>query len=318
MTTSPRVLVIGAAGQVGTDLVHALVERGYPVVASDIRPAEAVDLPAPYVRLDATRADALDALIRREKIEVVYHLAAMLSATAEQYPERGWQLNMDSLFRVLEAARTHGLRVFWPSSIAAFGPTTPKECVPQHTITEPTTVYGISKVAGELWCQYYHQRYGVDVRSVRFPGLIGWRAMPGGGTTDYAVDIFYHALQHRRYTSFLGPDTTLPMMYMPDAVRAVIELMEAPAEGLTVRTSYNIAGFSFSPAQLAAAIQKHLPDFTIEYAPDHRQTIAESWPRSIDDSAARQDWGWRPAYSLDDMTREMLDRVARKTGAVLG
>ncbi len=316
MPSTTRVLVLGAAGQVGTDLVYALIKRGYEVIATDIQPPEKVNLPTAYQRLDATHTKALESLIRKERIDTVYHLVAMLSATAEKHPYRGWELNMNTLLDVLELARHIGFRVFWPSSIAVFGPTTPKENVPQHTITAPTTVYGISKVAGELWCQYYYQRYGVDVRSVRFPGLIGWRAMPGGGTTDYAVEIFYHAIQHRKYTSFLAAETVLPMMYMPDAIRAVIELMEAPHETIAIRTSYNISGIAFSPKQLAETIQQYIPEFQIDYAPDHRQQIAESWPRTIDDSAARTHWGWHPAYSLDEMTREMLQHIARKLATV--
>ncbi len=312
MATQQKVMVLGAAGQVGTDLVHALVQRGYDVIATDIRPADQVDLPAPYEVVDATSADNLRAAVERHGVQTVYHLVAMLSATAERFPHRGWTLNMQSLFHVLELAREKRLRVFWPSSIAAFGPTTPKDAVPQHTITEPTTVYGISKVAGELWTQYYHLKYGVDVRSVRFPGLIGWRAMPGGGTTDYAVDIFYHALREGSYTCFLGEDVVLPMMYMPDAVRGVIELMEAPAERLTVRTSYNIAGFSFAPRDIAEAIRRRIPDFTIRYAPDHRDAIARTWPHTIDDTAARTDWGWAPAYDLDTMVTDMLARIQQK------
>ncbi len=312
MGNRQKVMVLGAAGQVGTDLVHALVQRGYDVIATDIRSPDQIDLPAPYAVVDATSKEDLQAAVERHGVTMIYHLVAMLSATAERSPRRGWHLNMNSLFHVLELAREKQLRVFWPSSIAAFGPTTPVEKVPQHTITEPTTVYGISKVAGELWCQYYHLKYGVDVRSVRYPGLIGWRAMPGGGTTDYAVDIFYHALREGHYRCFLGADTVLPMMYMPDAVRATIELMEAPAEALSVRTSYNIAGMSFAPQDIVAAIRRHIPDFSVEYVPDHREAIARTWPRSIDDAVARADWGWAPAFDLDAMVGDMLVHIREK------
>jgi len=249
----------------------------------------------------------IERILDKHGITEVYLLAALLSATAEKDPAFAWKLNMESLLIILELAREGRLqKVYWPSSIAAFGPTTPKDMTPQHTITEPSTVYGISKLAGEGWCNYYHQRYGVDVRSIRYPGLIGWKSAPGGGTTDYAVHIFHEALKSGRYTCFLGPASTLPMMYMPDAIRATIELMEAPAERIKVRTSYNIAGMSFDPEQMAAEVARHIPGFQMSYAPDERQAYADSWPNSIDDSAARTDWGWKPQYDLKDMVADMM------------
>jgi nucleoside-diphosphate-sugar epimerase len=237
----------------------------------------------------------------------VYLLAALLSATAEQKPKSAWRLNMEGLFNILDIARElEGLQVFWPSSIAVFGPTTPRTGTPQFTVMEPTTVYGISKQAGERWCEYYHLKYGVDVRSLRYPGLISYKAHPGGGTTDYAVDIFHQALDRAKYTCFLREDTALPMMYMPDAIRATLELMEAPADRVHIRSSYNLAGISFTPKEIAAEISKHVPGFQIDYAPDYRQAIADSWPDSIDDSRAREDWGWKAEFDLQSMTKDML------------
>jgi nucleoside-diphosphate-sugar epimerase len=302
-----KVLVLGAGGQIGTELVSQLrqIHGESNVFASDIRKPETPS--EPFVQLDVMDATALSEFIRKEKIEQVYHLAALLSATAEKFPQKGWQLNMDSLLHLLEMAR-EGLfkRLYWPSSIAAFGPTTPRIGTPQQTITEPTTVYGISKLAGERWCEWYYLKHGVDSRSLRYPGLISYTSPPGGGTTDYAVDIFHQALNTGNYTCFLKPDSELPMMYMPDAIRATLEIMEAPAEKIMQRGSYNLAAFSFSPKELAEAIQKHIPEFRISYEPDFRQAIADSWPRSIDDSAARNDWGWKPEFTLDDMVQDML------------
>ena len=266
-----------------------------------------VEQTGPFVMANAIDRRGIERIIDKYGITEVYLLAALLSATAEKDPAFAWQLNMESLFIVLELAREGRLKkVYWPSSIAVFGPTTPKEGTPQHTIAEPTTVYGISKLAGEGWCHYYHKRYGVDVRSIRYPGLIGWKSAPGGGTTDYAVHIFHEAIKQGRYTSFLGPGTTLPMMYMPDAIRGTIELMEASADRVRERTSYNLAGFSFAPEEIAAEVKRHIPDFALEYAPDQRQAIADSWPRSIDDSAARADWGWKPEYDLAAMVDDMM------------
>ncbi len=308
-----RILVIGASGQIGVELTLALrsIYGNQQVVASDLREmSPLLEGAGPYVSLDVMNKEMLHVQVIRQNITQIYHLAAILSATGEKNPALAWNLNMQGLLNVLEIAKEEKLKkVYWPSSIAVFGPTSPKQNCPQHTIIEPTTVYGISKYAGEFWCQYYHQKYGVDVRSLRYPGLISYKSAPGGGTTDYAVEIYHQALQKNRYTCFLGKDTFLPMMYMPDAIRATLELMEAPAEKIQVRTSYNVSGMSFSPATIAAAIQKHLPDFTIDYRPDFRQAIADSWPQSIDDSSARSDWGWKEEFDLDMMTRDMLEKL---------
>ncbi len=308
-----KILVIGSSGQIGTELEGLRARFGNEnVVASDIKEPQAKQS-GPFAMVDAMDRRGIERVIDKHGINEVYLLAALLSATAEKDPAFAWKLNMESLFIVLELAREGRLeRVYWPSSIAVFGPTTPKEVTPQHTIAEPSTVYGISKQAGEQWCAYYHRRYGVDVRSIRYPGLIGWKSAPGGGTTDYAVHIFHEAIKHGKYTSFLGKDTTLPMMYMPDAIRATIELMEAPAERVKERTSYNLAGFSFNPAEIAAEVKRHVPGFEMAYAPDHRQAIADSWPRSIDDSAARADWGWAPQFDLRAMVDDMMLNLKEK------
>ncbi|HSI57081.1 MAG TPA: NAD-dependent epimerase/dehydratase family protein [Ideonella sp.] len=308
-----KVLIIGANGQIGTELAEALAARdgAASVVTSDLAPQGRVPGVA-HEALDVTDASALTAVVERHGITRIYHLAAALSARGEQHPMWAWDLNMKGLLNVLELARSHKLeRVFWPSSIAAFGPTTPRDQTPQKTIMEPTTVYGISKLAGEGWCNWYHRMHGVDVRSIRYPGLISYKTPPGGGTTDYAVEIFHEALKHRRYTSFLGAETALPMMYMPDAIRATLSLMDAPAEQVRERTSYNLGGISFTPAQIAAAIAQEIPGFEIAYAPDFRQAIADSWPRSIDDSAARGDWGWQGEFGLQAMVRDMLHHLGR-------
>ncbi|SDF15388.1 Nucleoside-diphosphate-sugar epimerase [Mucilaginibacter pineti] len=307
-----KVLVIGACGQIGTELTTALrLKYGNEnVIAADIRLLTDTEFRIrPYIQLSVLDKVSLHALVLREKITVIYHLAATLSATGEKQPLKAWDLNMQGLLNVLEIAKTDQLKVFWPSSIAVYGANGPKAFSPQHSIMEPSTVYGISKVSGELWCKYYHEQYGVDVRSIRYPGLISYTAEPGGGTTDYAVDIFYHALKHRTYTCFLKPHTALPMMYMADAVRATMQLMEASNEKLTVRTGYNILGISFTPAQLAEAITKHLPVFTINYKPDRRQNIADSWPASVDDRHARHDWDWEPQYNLTTIVSEMLRNI---------
>ncbi|HOZ39942.1 MAG: NAD-dependent epimerase/dehydratase family protein [Flavobacteriales bacterium] len=309
-----KILVIGSSGQIGTELVEGLRARfgNENVVASDIKEPQ-VRMDGPFAMVDAMDRRGIERIIEKYAITEVYLLAALLSATAEKDPAFAWKLNMESLFIVLELAREGKLqRVYWPSSIAVFGPTTPKDGTPQHTIAEPSTVYGISKQAGEQWCNYYHKRYGVDVRSIRYPGLIGWKSAPGGGTTDYAVHIFHEALKHGTYTSFLDRGTKLPMMYMPDAIRATIDLMEAPAELVKERTSYNLAGFSFSPEDIAAEIKRHLPGFKLDYAPDHRQAIANSWPSSIDDSAARADWGWKPTFDLRAMVDDMMLNLKRE------
>ena len=305
-----KILVIGASGQIGVELTLALrnMYGNANVVASDLREEkELLKGTGPYVSLDVMNKEMLHVQVIRQNITQVYLLAAILSATGEKNPHLAWHLNMQSLLNVLDIAKDEKLsKVYWPSSIAVFGPTSPKKDCPQQTIIEPSTVYGISKYAGEFWCNYFHQRYGVDVRSLRYPGLISYKSEPGGGTTDYAVEIFYKAVQGKKYECFLKQDTYLPMMYMPDAIRATIELMEADAARISVRTSYNLSGMSFSPADIAAAITKHIPDFSISYQPDYRQQIAESWPQSIDDSIARKDWGWKAAYDLAAMTTDML------------
>jgi len=304
-----RILVIGASGQLGTELTVALrkVYGTANVVASDLRPGSGELLAGPFEQLDVLNGKRLAEVVSMHGITQVYHLAAILSAYGEQHPQKAWQINMDSLLNVLEVARELKLqKVYWPSSIAVFGPDTPKVNTPQHTLMNPTTVYGISKLAGERWCAYYHNKYGVDVRSLRYPGLIGYKSLPGGGTTDYAVDIFHKALETGTYTSFLSADTCLPMMYMPDAVKATIDLMHADAASVKVRSSYNIGAISFTPRQLAIAIQHQQPDFTVSYAPDYRQQIADSWPDSIDDSAARHHWNWQHRYDLNGMTMDIL------------
>jgi nucleoside-diphosphate-sugar epimerase len=303
-----RILIIGANGQIGTELTHALVQRHGTdaVVTSDLAPVGRV-LGVHHEALDATESGALTELVERLRITQIYLLAAALSARGEQHPKWAWDLNMKGLLNVLEIARTHKLqRVFWPSSIAAFGPSTPRDHTPQKTVMDPTTVYGISKLAGEGWCAWYHRTHGVDVRSLRYPGLISWKTPPGGGTTDYAVEIFHAAIKTGQYTSFLAADTALPMMYMPDAIRATLELMEAPAASVRERQSYNLAGISFTPVQIAAAITRRVAGFSLQCEPDFRQVIANSWPRSIDDSAAQADWGWQPRYDLDAMVADML------------
>lgn len=308
---SERILIIGANGQIGSELAEALALRHgtQNVFTSDIAPSGRVP-GLPYEVLDVMDRTALRNTVRDHGITQIYHLAAMLSATGERNPLGAWQLNMDSLLNVLEVAREENIgRVFWPSSIAVFGPSTPRAGTPQDTVMDPNTVYGISKLAGERWCEYYFAKYGVDVRSLRYPGLISYKTPPGGGTTDYAIDIFYKAKSARRYECFLGPDTALPMMYMPDALRATIELMEAPPENVRIRSSYNLAGISFTPSQLAREIASHIPDFKISYKPDFRQAIADSWPGSVDDARARQDWGWQPAFDLAAMSKDMLANV---------
>ncbi|HMU10073.1 MAG TPA: NAD-dependent epimerase/dehydratase family protein [Ferruginibacter sp.] len=308
-----RILVIGASGQIGVELTLALrkIYGNANVVASDLR--EENDLlkgTGPYVSLDVMNKEMLHVQVIRQNITQVYLLAAILSATGEKNPNLAWNLNMQSLLNVLDIAREENLhKVYWPSSIAVFGPTSPKQNCPQQTIIEPTTVYGISKYAGEFWCNYFHQRYGVDVRSIRYPGLISYKSEPGGGTTDYAVDIFYKAKREKAYECFLKEDTYLPMMYMPDAIRATIELMEAPANKISIRTSYNLSGMSFSPKEITAEIQKHIPGFSVSYKPDYRQPIADSWPQSIDDAVARKDWGWKEEFNLQQMTKDMLENL---------
>lgn len=308
-----KILIIGACGQIGTELTAKLREMhgNQMVVASDIREGSA-DLmeSGPFEILDAQDEKNIRRIVDHYQIKQVYLMAAMLSATAERAPMKAWNLNMDSLFHILNLGREGVIdKIFWPSSIAVFGPTTPKHDTPQTTVMEPTTVYGISKQTGERWCEYYHRKFGVDVRSIRYPGIISYKTLPGGGTTDYAIEIFHEALKSATYTSFLDRDAELPMMYMDDAIKATVDIMEAPAENIKVRSSYNLAAISFTPAILAEEIKKHIQDFSIGYEPDFRQGIAESWPSSIDDSAARQDWGWEHEFDLDRMTRTMLKGV---------
>lgn len=313
-----KILILGSNGQIGTELAVALrgIYGSGNVITSDIKPPTAEMLESgPFVQLNVLDRTSLIEVVQKHKITIVYHLVAMLSATAEKHMEAGWDLNMKSFFYVMELAREGVLRqVYWPSSIAAFGPTTPRENTPQYAPMDPTTVYGISKITGELWCQYYHQKYNVDVRSIRYPGLISWKSEPGGGTTDYAVDIFYKALQEGKYTSFLSENTLLPMMYMPDAIRGTLEIMHAPAEQVKLRMGYNFAAFSFDPKTLAAVIKKHIPSFEISYEPDFRQQIANGWPQSIDDSSARTDWNWKPEFTLDKMVEDMLKNLRVKLG----
>jgi nucleoside-diphosphate-sugar epimerase len=309
-----KILVIGACGQIGVELTLQLrkIHGEGNIIASDLREEHPLlKGTGPYVSLDIMNKETFHVLVLRYNITQVYLLAAILSATGEKNPSLAWHINMQSLLNVLEVAREENLaKVYWPSSIAVFGPNSPKENTPQHTVIEPTTIYGISKYAGERWCEYYFKRYGVDVRSVRYPGLISYKSQPGGGTTDYAVEIYHDAMKKKSYTSFLREDTYLPMMYMPDAIRATIELMEADASKVQVRSSYNISSMSFSPKEVAAAIETEIPGFAIDYKPDSRQQIADSWPRSIDDSEAQKDWGWKPEYDLQRMTKDMLENLA--------
>lgn len=308
-----KILVIGASGQIGVELTLALrkIYGNSNVVASDLR--EENDLlkgTGPYVSMDVMNKEMLHVQVIRQNITQIYLLAAILSATGEKNPNLAWNLNMQSLLNVLDIAKEEKIhKVYWPSSIAVFGPTSPRQNCPQQTVIEPITVYGISKYAGEFWCNYYHQRWGLDVRSIRYPGLISYKSAPGGGTTDYAVEIFHEALEEKKYECFLQEDTYLPMMYMPDAIKATIELMDAPKEKISIRTSYNISGMSFSPKEIAAEIKKHIPGFAITYKPDYRQQIANSWPQSIDDSIARNDWGWKEDYDLARMTKDMFENL---------
>jgi nucleoside-diphosphate-sugar epimerase len=313
--TQQKVLVIGANGQIGSELVEALAAQhgAQNVIAGDISPTNLYNA-ARYTSLNVLDKQALSDLVTEEGITQVYQLAAMLSATGEAAPLKAWTLNMDGLLNILEVARERGaigkpLKVFWPSSIAAFGPNTPAVNTPQTTVMDPTTIYGISKLAGERLCEYYFIKYGVDVRSIRYPGIISFKSPPGGGTTDYAIAIFHSALRGERYECFLGPQTTLPMIYMPDAIRATIELMDAPAEQVKVRSAYNVAGVSFNPEQLAAAITRAVPDFKIGYKPDSRQAIADTWPQSLDDATATADWGWQARIGIDEMVTDMLANV---------
>lgn len=310
--STERILIIGSNGQIGLELAENLrMSYGEQnVVCSDVRKME--NQIEPFETLDVLDKDALYTIVKKYEITQVYLLAALLSATAEKNPKFAWDLNMNGLFHVLDLAKEGIIKkIYWPSSIAVFGPTTPRIMTPQYTVMEPNTIYGISKQAGERYCEYYHQKFGVDVRSIRYPGLIGWKSAPGGGTTDYAVHIYHEALKNKSYECFLSANTALPMMYMPDAIRATIELMEAPANQVKIRSSYNLGGISFNPEEIAASIRKFIPEFTISYKPDFRQAIADSWPQSIDDTEARKDWGWNPEFDLDGMTKVMLENLSK-------
>jgi nucleoside-diphosphate-sugar epimerase len=313
-----KILIIGSSGQIGTELVMRLrvIYGNDNVIASDIKDAAPEVMESgPFEILDGKNRDQVFGVVKKHKITQVYLLAAMLSATAERHIEAGWSLNMRTLSHVLDMGKEKIIKkIYWPSSIAVFGPNTPRILTPQHTIMDPNTVYGISKLSGERWCDYYNQKFDVDVRSIRYPGIISWKANPGGGTTDYAIDIFHKALQEGKYTSFLSENTELPMMYMPDALDATINLMEAPVEQIGIRSSYNVAGVSFTPKQLAAEIKKHIPNFEIDYDTDYRQSIADSWPQSIDDTVAREQWGWKHNYGLEEMTVDMLSNLRNKFG----
>jgi nucleoside-diphosphate-sugar epimerase len=310
----PKILIIGACGQIGTELTHQLrsLYGTDNVIASDIRKLNNdVVNSGPFEVINALDFNQIEHLVEIHQITDVYLMAALLSATAEKNPAFAWDLNMNSLFHVLNLAKAKKIKkIFWPSSIAVFGPTTPKENTPQYTIMEPSTVYGISKQTGERWCEYYHNLFGVDVRSIRYPGLISWTTEPGGGTTDYAVDIYHKALSDGKYECFLAAETKMPMMYMDDAIAATINIMKAPAEQIKIRSSYNLAAMSFTPTEIAAEIKKHIPELQVTYNPDFRQKIADSWPASIDDSRAREDWGWNHEYNLESMTAEMLKNLA--------
>ncbi len=307
-----KILVIGAGGQLGSELTQGLwnLYGKENVIATDIKPAQGILAEGNFEILDVLNQKNLYSFVQKNNITQIYHLAAVLSATGEKNPKFAWHLNMDGLIHVLDAAVEFKIeKVYWPSSIAVFGPGTPRENTPQDTVMDPSTIYGISKLAGERWCDWYFRKHGVDVRSLRYPGLIGYKTKPGGGTTDYAVDIYFKALADKKYDCFLKPDTYLPMMYMDDAVKATLDLMEAPAEKISIRSSYNVSAMSFSPKEIAASIKKHIPEFEISYNPDFRQSIADSWPKSIDDGKARADWGWNPKFDLEKMTGEILKNL---------
>jgi nucleoside-diphosphate-sugar epimerase len=311
---SEKILIIGSCGQIGTELTIKLRELYGKdnVVAADINSgSNELMYSGPFEILDATKKDDVKKIIKKYKITDVYLMAAMLSAVGEKFPEKAWNLNMNSLLIILDLAKD-GLinKVFWPSSMAAFGPTSPKIDTPQMTIMEPSTVYGISKLAGERWCEYYHQKFGVDVRSIRYPGIISWKTKPGGGTTDYAIDIFYKAVSHEDYTCFLSENTRLPMMYMEDAIKATVDIMQADGSKIKVRSSYNLSAIDFTPAEVYEEIKKHYPDFKVNYSPDFRQAIADSWPQRIDDSVARKDWGWNHSFDLEKMTSDMIKNLS--------
>jgi len=319
MSDMKKILVTGACGQIGSELTMELRRRygNENVVATGhkTKPSEKLYQSGPFEFIDVTKRETIEEVVEKYNIDTIYHLAAILSAVGEKKPQLAWEVNINGLYNVLEVARERKMtRVFCPSSIAVFGPETPRDNTPQETITRPTTMYGVTKVAGELLCNYYFHRFGLDVRGARFPGIISSETLPGGGTTDYAVEIFYEAIKHKRYTCFLREDTVLPMMYIPDCIKASIELMEADLSKLKHHADFNVTAMSFSPAQLVAEIQKHIPEFVCEYKPDFRQAIADSWPRTIDDSAAREEWGWQPDYDLAAMTADMLDKLGKRLG----
>jgi nucleoside-diphosphate-sugar epimerase len=310
-----KILVTGALGQIGSELVPALRNHygADRVIASDLRVPTLAKDNGPFEQADCTDPQQIQEVIRRHDIDTIYHLAALLSAVAEERPQAAWQVNMGGLYTILEAARRNRCALFVPSSIGAFGPTTPPENTPQDTIQRPTTLYGVTKVAGELLCDYYASRFGTDTRGIRLPGLISHVALPGGGTTDYAVDIFYQAIRYHHYTCFLGPEIRLDMMYMPDAIRAMVELMEADPDRLQHRNAFNVAAINVTPEELAAAIRSHIPDFRVDYEIDPvLEEIAESWPRRVDDTAARKEWGWEPRYDLETMTADMLEKLGSR------
>jgi nucleoside-diphosphate-sugar epimerase len=312
-----RILVIGATGQIGTELVpelRRLYGNDNVVAGYHSKPPTGKLTEGPVEQVDVLNKESIEKVIKKYDINEVYHMAAILSAAGEKNPQLAWKVNMDGLYIVLELAREYGFRIFWPSSIAAFGPNSPKVNTPQVTIMDPTTMYGITKYAGELLTRYYAYKFGVDVRGVRYPGIISSEALPGGGTTDYAVEIFYYALEGKKYRCYLREDTMLPMMYMPDAVKAAIQLMNADRSKLTIMSGYNIAAFSFTPKQLELEIRKYIPEFQVEYVPDFRQKIADSWPKSLDDTVARNEWGWSPDWSFEAMVRDMLVKLAHKLG----
>ncbi|CAI8417918.1 MAG: putative epimerase/dehydratase [Flavobacterium sp. SCGC AAA160-P02] len=310
---SQTILILGACGQIGVELTEKLrtIYGTNRVIASDIRNGNTLSMSSgPFEIIDATNKEAILTVVKKYKVTQIYLLAAMLSATGESFPEKAWNLNMTSLLAVLDIAKEkHIKQVYWPSSIAVFGPTTPKNNSPQKTIMEPTTVYGISKLSGEFWCQYYHDKYDVDVRSLRYPGIISWKSSPGGGTTDYAVDIFFKAIEKGTYDCFLEENTRLPMMYMEDAIDATIKIMQAKSDDIKLRTSYNVSAIDFTPKELAVQIRQYIPNFSITYSQDFRQEIADSWPNTIDDSEARKDWGWSPTYTLSSMTEEIVKNL---------
>ncbi|QNM85280.1 NAD-dependent epimerase/dehydratase family protein [Polaribacter pectinis] len=310
---SETILVLGASGQIGNELTQRLrvLYGNNNVIASDIREGNNQMMSSgPFELIDATDKETILKVIKKYNVSQVYLLAAMLSATAEKFPQKAWDLNMNSLLAVLDLAKEkHIKQVYWPSSIAVFGPTTPKENTPQKTIMEPSTVYGISKLSGEFWCNYYHKKYGVDVRSLRYPGIISWKTKPGGGTTDYAVDIYFKAIEDGNYECFLSENTRLPMMYMNDAVEATIKIMQAKPKDVKIRSAYNLAAIDFTPKEIALEIKKHIPNFTITYKPDFRQEIADSWPSSINDNDAKQDWNWNPKFDLESMTEDIISNL---------